>query len=31
MQDIDRIETRLENIRSVEPILGALRTISPGL
>jgi len=30
MQDIDRIETRLENIRSVEPILGALRTISLG-
>jgi F-type H+-transporting ATPase subunit gamma len=30
MEDIDRIETRLENIRSVEPILGALRTISLG-
>jgi F-type H+-transporting ATPase subunit gamma len=30
MEDIERVETRLENIRSVEPILGALRTISLG-
>lgn len=30
MEDIERVETRLENISSVEPILGALRTISLG-
>jgi F-type H+-transporting ATPase subunit gamma len=30
MEDIERIETRLENVRSVKPILGALRTISLG-
>ena len=30
MEDIQRIETRLENVRSVKPILGALRTISLG-
>lgn len=29
-QDIERIESRLENIRSAEPLLGALRTISMG-
>lgn len=29
-EDIERAETRLDNIRSVEPILGALRTISHG-
>ncbi len=30
MADQERIHTRLQNIRSVEPILGALRTISLG-
>jgi F-type H+-transporting ATPase subunit gamma len=30
MEDIRRAETRLENIRSVEPILSALRTVSHG-
>jgi F-type H+-transporting ATPase subunit gamma len=30
MEDIERVETRLENIQSVKPILGALRTISLG-
>jgi F-type H+-transporting ATPase subunit gamma len=29
-QGIDEIESRLDNIRSVEPILGAMRTISLG-
>ena len=30
MQDLERAETRLDNIRTVEPILSALRTISLG-
>jgi len=30
MEDIERAQTRLDNIRTVEPILGALRTISLG-
>ncbi|RLC68252.1 MAG: hypothetical protein DRI48_00065 [Chloroflexi bacterium] len=30
MEELERAEERLENIRSVEPILGALRTISMG-
>jgi F-type H+-transporting ATPase subunit gamma len=30
MQDLERAEDRLENIRAVRPILGALRTISMG-
>lgn len=30
MEDLERTETRLDNIRSVEPILSALRTISLG-
>lgn len=30
MQDVERIQSRLENIRAVRPILGALRTISLG-
>ena len=30
MQNLERAETRLDNIRSVEPILSALRTISLG-
>jgi F-type H+-transporting ATPase subunit gamma len=30
MEDVERAETRLDNIRTVEPILGALRTISLG-
>ncbi len=30
MADLERIQGRLENIRTVEPILGALRTISLG-
>lgn len=29
-QDIERLESRLNNIRSAEPLLGALRTISMG-
>lgn len=30
MEDLERTETRLDNIRTVEPILSALRTISLG-
>lgn len=30
MADVERIQSRLDNIRSVEPILGAMRTISLG-
>ncbi|MFP4395088.1 MAG: F0F1 ATP synthase subunit gamma, partial [Anaerolineales bacterium] len=30
VQDIERVQSRLKNIRTVEPILGALRTISLG-
>ncbi|HET89269.1 MAG TPA: hypothetical protein ENN99_00800 [Chloroflexi bacterium] len=30
MEDLDRAEERLANIRTVEPILGAMRTISMG-
>jgi F-type H+-transporting ATPase subunit gamma len=30
MEDLERAEARLDNIRTVEPILGALRTISLG-
>jgi len=30
MEDIERIKERLENIRSVEPIVGSLRTIAAG-
>jgi len=30
MEDLERAESRLDNIRTVEPILGALRTISLG-
>ena len=30
MADLERVQDRLENIRTVEPILGALRTISLG-
>lgn len=30
MEDIERARTRLNNVRTVEPILGALRTISLG-
>jgi F-type H+-transporting ATPase subunit gamma len=30
MEDLERIEARLDNIRAVEPILAALRTISLG-
>lgn len=30
VQDIERVQSRLRNIRTVEPILGALRTISLG-
>ncbi len=30
MEDLERVQTRLENIRTVEPILSALRTISLG-
>lgn len=30
MADLERVQGRLENIRTVEPILGALRTISLG-
>lgn len=30
MEDIERIRERLENIRSVEPIIGSLRTIAAG-
>lgn len=30
MEDLERVQARLDNIRAVEPILGALRTISLG-
>ncbi|MBC7262170.1 MAG: hypothetical protein H5T63_09155, partial [Chloroflexi bacterium] len=30
MEELERLKSRLDNIRAVEPILGALRTISLG-